>query len=319
MEQRRLGRSGLRVSELCLGTLTFTRENEEEAHRVLDAFAEAGGTFVDTADVYGNGVAEEVLGRWLKGRRRDGLVIATKVCGRTGPAPNDAGLSRKHVLQAVDASLRRLGTDYIDLYQTHLWDPATPLTETLSTLDTLVRSGKVRYLGAGNLAPAQLQKSLDLADQHGWERYVCLQPLYNLLHRELEWDLLPTSRAEGLGVVPWSPLDGGRLSGRHHHGQADDAAADPRVTAPDRQVLDAVLAVAAAAGRTPAQVALRWLLGRPGVTAPAIGVRHTGQLADNLGALGWELTAGQRRRLDEASARPLPHPYDLLHRSPPIP
>lgn len=320
MKQRFLGRTGLRVSELCLGTMMFgSAADEATSHRMLDAFAEAGGTFIDTADMYGRGVSEEILGRWLKGRRRDELVVATKVFATMSDAPNAGGLSRKHILSAVDASLRRLGTDYIDLYQTHVWDATTPVEETLSTLDTLVKAGKVRYLGASNHSGAQLQKALDVARAHGWEPYSCLQPFYNLLGREIEWELLPLSVAEGVGVIPYSPLQGGWLSGKFRR----DMAAPPegtrgaaswkeRATEETWQVVDAVLDVAEEAGRTPAQVALRWLLQQPGVTAPIVGARSVEQLADNLGCVGWELTPEQHERLTTASARPLPYPYDVL-------
>ncbi|AXG80976.1 aldo/keto reductase [Streptomyces paludis] len=328
MEQRYLGRTGLRVSELCLGTMTFTKDDEAEAHRILDAFTEAGGTFIDTADLYGHGVAEEVLGGWLKGRDRDGLVIATKVWATMGPASNSGGLNRKHIISAVEASLRRLGTDHIDLYQTHVWDPHTPVEETLSTLDTLVTSGKVRYLGASNLSASQLQRSLDVARAHGWEPYVCLQPLYNLLAREVEWELAPLSVTEGLGIIPWSPLQAGWLSGTYRRGMTEPPAGSRGARAQREQgrevwrerdneetwrVVDTVLALAEETGRTPAQVALRWLLERPGVTAPIIGARTLDQLTDNLGATGWSLTPAQSARLDTASARPLPYPYGLLH------
>ncbi|MFJ4915691.1 aldo/keto reductase [Streptomyces sp. NPDC088726] len=330
MQQRFLGRSGLRVSELCLGTMTFGQDTDEAgAHRVLDAFTEAGGTFIDTADVYQQGVSEEIVGRWLKGRRRDDLVVATKVFGTTGEAPNAGGLSRKHIVAAVEASLRRLGTDHIDLYQTHVWDATTPVEETLSTLDTLVRSGKVRYLGASNLSASQLQRAQDLAARNGWERYISLQPLYNLLAREVEWELAPVSRAEGVGIIPWSPLQGGWLTGKYRRGMSE-AAPGTREARYQRElgreawrerdneetwrVVEAVVAVAEETGRTPAQVSLRWLLGRPAVAAPIVGVRTVEQLTDNLGAVGWELTPEQTARLDEASARPLPYPYDVLHR-----
>ncbi|MGW0668446.1 aldo/keto reductase [Streptomyces sp. NPDC002746] len=330
MKQRFLGRSGLRVSELCLGTMTFGQDTDEAgAHRVLDAFTEAGGTFIDTADVYQQGVSEEIVGRWLKSRRRDDLVVATKVFGTTGEAPNAGGLSRKHILSAVEASLRRLGTDHIDLYQTHVWDATTPVEETLSTLDTLVTSGKVRYLGASNVSASQLQRAQDLAARNGWERYISLQPLYNLLAREVEWELAPVSEAEGVGIIPWSPLQGGWLTGKYRRGMSE-AAPGTREARYQRElgreawrerdneetwrVVEAVVAVAEETGRSPAQVSLRWLLGRPAVAAPIIGVRTVEQLADNLGAVGWELTPEQTVRLDEASARPLPYPYDVLHR-----
>ncbi|GCD40602.1 aldo/keto reductase [Streptomyces paromomycinus] len=332
MEQRFLGGTGLRVSELCLGTMTFgSSADEVVSHRMLDAFVAAGGTFIDTADIYGQGASEEVLGRWLKARgNRDDLVIATKVFGSMGDGGGNAsGLSRKHILTAVEGSLRRLGTDYIDLYQTHMWDVETPVEETLSTLDRLVRDGKVRYLGASSVTPSQLQKALDVARFHGWEPFVCLQPLYNLLSRELEWELLPLSEAEGVGVIPFSPLQGGWLSGKYRRGMTAAPAGSREAAAQEQQgreswrdrdtdetwrIVDAVLAVAGETGRTPAQVALRWLLRRPGVTAPIIGARTLEQLTDNLGAHGWELTPEQDARLSAASERPLPYPYDVLAR-----
>ncbi len=192
MEQRFLGRTGLKVTELCLGTMTFGGDTDERvAHQMLDAFAEAGGTFIDTANGYSGGASEEILGRWLKRRRRDDFVVATKVFHRVGPSGNDRGNGRKHLLAAVEASLRRLDTDYVDLYQTHVFDENTPLEETLSTLDKLVASGKVRFIGASSHSGWQLQKSIDLSRQHGWEPYVCVQPLYNLLDRDVEWELAP--------------------------------------------------------------------------------------------------------------------------------
>ncbi|MFC8824503.1 aldo/keto reductase [Streptomyces sp. NPDC057137] len=325
MKQRTLGRTGLRVSELCLGTMTFTKDDEAGAHRILDTFTEAGGTFLDTADAYGRGVSEEVLGSWLKGRDRDGLVIATKVALPMGDGPNEAGLSRKHIIASVEASLRRLGTDYIDLYQTHVWDFRTPIEETLGTLDTLVTAGKVRYLGASNVSPGQLQRALDVADRRGWAPYVCLQPIYNLLAREVEWELLPQSEAAGVGVIPYSPLQGGWLTGKYQRGMTsvppgsreshgDGESWRGRDNEETWRVVETVQAVAAESDRTPSQVALRWLLDRPGVTAPIIGARTLDQLTDNLGAVGWELTAAQTSRLDEASARPLPYPYNVLAR-----
>ncbi|WP_405850272.1 aldo/keto reductase [Streptomyces niveus] len=325
MKQRTLGRTGLRVSELCLGTMTFTKDDEAGAHRILDTFTEAGGTFLDTADAYGRGVSEEVLGGWLKGRDRDALVIATKVALPMGEGANEEGLSRKHIIAAVEASLRRLGTDYIDLYQTHVWDFRTPIEETLGTLDTLVTAGKVRYLGASNVSPGQLQRALDVADRRGWAPYVCLQPIYNLLAREVEWGLLPQSEAAGVGVIPYSPLQGGWLTGKYRRGMTsvppgsreshgDGESWRGRDNEETWRVVETVQEIATESERTPSQVALRWLLDRPGVTAPIIGARTLEQLKDNLGAVGWELTAAQTTRLDEASARPLPYPYNVLSR-----
>ncbi|MCF3120088.1 aldo/keto reductase [Streptomyces arenae] len=320
MKQRFLGRTGLRVSEVCFGAMTFgSGADEATSHRMLDTFTEAGGTFVDTADMYGRGVSEEILGRWLKGRRRDELVIATKVFATMGEAPNAGGLSRKHIVAAVEASLRRLGTDHIDLYQTHVWDATTPIEETLSTLDGLVKAGKVRYLGASNHSPGQLQKALDVARARDWEPYSCLQPLYHLLARETEWELLPLSAAEGVGVIPYSPLAGGWLTGKFRRGMDSPpegtrgaGAWRERNTEETWRVVDAVVAVAEEVGRPPAQVALRWLLQRDGVTAPIVGARSVEQLTDSLGCVDWELTAEQHERLSTASERPLPHPYDVL-------
>jgi aryl-alcohol dehydrogenase-like predicted oxidoreductase len=311
--------------------MTFGRETDEETSRqILDRFVEAGGNFIDTANVYGRGVSEEVVGRWLKSKPRDSLVIATKVRFPMGDGPNEVGLSRKHILASVEQSLRRLGTDYIDLYQGHGWDPVTPLEETLSTFDRLVQSGKVRYLGISNYAGWQLQKAVDLSRQMGWAAFVCLQPLYNLLDRSLEWELVPVCLNEGLGLIPWSPLRGGWLSGKYRRGMSAPPAGT-RVEQAEQQgwgeswsrynteeswqVIDALLAVAAEVERTPAQVALNWLLRRPGVTAPIIGVRSLAHLEDNLGAAGWSLDPGQVDRLTQAGDKPLPYPYEAIARA----
>ena len=304
--------------------MMFGNETDEQTSaQILDTFTESGGNLIDTADVYGEGRSEQVLGRWLKGRRREDHVVATKVWGPTGSGRNDRGLSRKHILDGVEASLRRLGTDYIDLYQVHVWDPGTPLTETLSTLDTLVRSGKVRYVGVSNFCGWQLQKAVDLCHQHGWEPPVTLQPLYNLLDREAEWELLPVCQNEGLGVITWSPLRSGWLSGAYRRGMTAPPA-DSKVSRPgshswdryanDRtwRVLDELAAVADEVDSSPAQVAVRWLLQRPGVTAPIIGARSHAYLDDLLGALGWSLTPEQMSRLDAVSQPTrLPYPYNM--------
>jgi aryl-alcohol dehydrogenase-like predicted oxidoreductase len=330
MQQKNLGRTGLKVSELCLGAMSFGGPTDEQtAHRMLDHFVEAGGTFVDTADAYHGGASEEILGRWLARRRRDDLVIATKAYFAMGSAPNDGGAGRKHLLSAVEASLRRLRTDHIDLYQIHLFDDATPIEETLGTLDGLVRAGKVRFLGASNYAGWQVQKSVDVARSRGWEPFACLQPLYNLLDREAEWDLVAVSEAEGLGVLPWSPLRGGWLTGRYRRGMAGPPAGSRVDTDPDAggwpeawatyanertwNVLDALVDVAGKTGRSPAQVALRWLMQRPAVTAPIVGARTLDQLADNLAAAAGEpLDDEHLDRLTAASDRPLPYPFGLL-------
>ena len=329
MDYRYLGSTGLKVSELCLGTMTFGSDaTEEVSGRILDRFVDSGGNFIDTADVYSDGMSEEIIGRWLKGKRRDDLVIATKVRFAMGQRPNDVGLSRKHILIGIETSLRRLRTDYVDLYQVHCWDRTTPLEETLSTVDVLVRSGKVRYLGASNFTAWQLQKALDVSACHGWERFVCLQPLYNLLDRYVEWDLLHVCQNEGVGIIPWSPLRGGWLSGKYRRGMA--APPDgTRVEEAEREggseawslynnertwaIVDELLDIAAEAGKTPAQVALRWLLQRPGVTAPIVGARSLTQLDDNLGATGWTLPAEQMERLNRISEQTPPvYPNGLV-------
>jgi len=328
MNYRFLGKTGMKVSELCLGAMTFGRESSEElSHQMLDRFATAGGNFIDTADVYSRGGSEEILGRWLKGRRRDDFVIATKVRGVMGDGPNDVGLSRKHILSAVEASLRRLSTDYIDLYQVHVWDSAAPLEETLSTLDTLVKSGKVRYIGASNYSGWQLQKAIDLSHQMGWEPFVCLQPLYNLLDRSTEWELIPICQNEGLGVITWSPLRGGWLSGKFHRGMTAPPEGTRVKTAEEQgwseawsiyntertwRVLDELFAVAEEVGKTPAQVALNWVLNRPGITAPIVGARRMEHLEDNLGAAGWSLDDELMARLNKVSEPQLPYPYAFI-------
>jgi aryl-alcohol dehydrogenase-like predicted oxidoreductase len=331
MRYRFLGKTGLKVSELCLGAMTFGRESsEEESRQMLDRFLAAGGNFIDTADVYSRGGSEAVLGRWLKTQSRDDLVIATKVRFPMGEGPNEVGLSRKHILAGVDASLRRLGTDYIDLYQVHCWDNATPLEETLSTLDMLVQSGKVRYIGASNFAAWHLQKAIDVSSFRGWEPFVALQALYNLLDRDLELDLLPVCQNEGVGVICWSPLRGGWLTGKYRRGMTEPPTGT-RIEAAEAGgwserwslyntertwgILDALAAVAAEVGKTPAQAALNWLLARPGVVAPIIGARTLAQLEDNLGATGWSLDPVQTARLDAVSAPPAPgYPASFISR-----
>jgi aryl-alcohol dehydrogenase-like predicted oxidoreductase len=328
MKYRFLGKTGLKVSELCLGAMTFGREADEAtSRRILDRFIEAGGNFIDTADVYTQGASEEIVGRWLKGKNRDDFIIATKVRFPMGQGPNDAGLSRKHILAGVEASLRRLSTDYIDLYQVHCWDGSTPLEETLSTLNDLVRSGKVRYLGASNYSGWQLQKAIDLSRHTGWEAFTCLQPLYNLLDRSLEWELLPVCQNEGLGIIPWSPLRGGWLSGKFRRGMSAPPEGT-RVKIAEEQgwseswsaynnehtwsVLDALFAVAKAVDKAPAQVAINWLLQRPGVTAPIIGARTLEQLESNLGATGWALSEAHMTQLNQVSDQALPYPYNAI-------
>lgn len=330
MEYRYLGRTGMKVSELCLGAMTFGRESEEAlSFQMMDAFAAAGGNFIDTADVYTRGVSESIVGKWLKSHNREQFVIATKVRFGMGDGPNEIGLSRKHIMDAVENSLRRLGIDYIDLYQVHCWDPGTPLEETLSALNRLVEQGKVRYLGASNYKGYQIQKAVDISRAHCWESFSCLQPLYNLLDRQIEWELVEVCQAEGLGIIPWSPLRGGWLTGKYHRGME----APPEGTrvanstknnwseawgryANERTwtLIDTLGEIAQELGKSRAQVALSWVKDQPGVTAPIIGARNMAQLEDNLGTVGWALSAEQRARLNEVSAVEMPYPHDFIER-----
>lgn len=330
MNYRFLGNTGLKVSELCLGTMTFGRETEEAlSHKMLDKFLAAGGNFIDTADVYSTGVSEEIVGRWLKDQYREDLVIATKVRFPMGSGPNDVGLSRKHILAGVDASLRRLQTDYIDLYQVHCWDQATPLEETLSTLNTLVNNGKVRYIGVSNYSGWQLQKALDMCYYNGWEGFVSLQALYNLLDRDIERELLPICENEGLGLMCWSPLRGGWLTGKFRR----DMTAPPdgtRVNIAEEKgwseswpayntertwkIIDELLAIAEEAGKSSAQIALKWLLNRPGVTCPIIGARTLEQFENNMDVTDWSLEEDQMDRLNTVSAVAPGYPYDFIRK-----
>jgi aryl-alcohol dehydrogenase-like predicted oxidoreductase len=291
MEYRTLGSSGAGVSALALGTMTFGAETDEEgAFAQLDRFVAAGGTLVDTADVYSAGVSEEIIGRWLAARPADitGRVeIATKGRFPMGDGPNDAGLSRRHLDRALDASLRRLGVDCVDLYQVHAWDPYTPVEETLRFLDDAVRRGRIHYVGLSNFTGWQLQKAVDVADFRGLARPVTLQPQYNLLAREIEWEITPACVSEGLGLLPWSPLGGGWLTGKYRRDELPTGATrlgeDPErgVEAYGRRsrvqrtwdVVDAVRAVAEEQGASMAQVSLAWLLGRPAVTSVILGAR----------------------------------------------
>ncbi|MFD9065973.1 aldo/keto reductase [Kitasatospora purpeofusca] len=327
MEYRRLGASGLTVPALSLGTGTFGGRgplfgawgttDETEARRLLDIAIDAGVTLFDTADVYSDGASEEVLGRAIKGRR-DQVLISTKAGLPTGDGPNDAGTSRARLTTAVDAALRRLGTDHLDLFQLHAFDAATPVEEVLGALDELVRAGKVRYTGVSNFSGWQLMKSLAAADRDARPRYVAHQVYYSLVGRDYEWELMPLGQDQGVGALAWSPLGWGRLTGRIRRGTPvppgsrlhDTADYGPPVE--DEllyDVVDALDAIAAETGRTVPQVAINWLLRRPTVSSVIIGARNEEQLRQNLGAVGWELTAEQVARLDAASARTAPYPY----------
>ncbi len=325
MKYRRLGDTGLMVSELCLGCMTFGREaDEEDSKKLVARFLEAGGNFLDTADVYTRGVSEEITGRAIKSVRDD-VVLATKVRFPMGDGPNDVGLSRKHITRGCEDSLRRLGTDYIDLYQVHCWDAATPLEETLGALTDLVRAGKVRYIGVSNFTAWQIMKSVSLSDALGLERFVCLQPQYSLIERNVEYEILPACLEEGLGVIPWSPLGGGFLSGKYRRGEAPPRGSriseaeesmeeywDRRATERNWAVLDVVGEIGEATGKSYAQIALNWLLRQPAVTAPIVGARTLEQLEDNLGAAGWELDEDQVDRISEAGAPEDTYPHRFI-------
>lgn len=323
MELRPLGSTGIRVSELCLGAMTFGREADEATSRkMVDRFLDAGGNFVDTADVYSAGVSEEITGRALAGKREQ-VVLATKVRFPMGDGPNDVGASRRHIRLGVETSLRRLGTEWIDLYQIHCWDARTPLEETVSTLDDLVREGKVGYVGASNYTAWQLMKALGVAALHEWTPFASLQPEYSLITRDIERELLPLCRNEGLAVLPWSPLAGGILTGKYRKGEdlpqgTRGGEAEEPITftykLDDRawSVVEAVQKVAADTGKTAAQVALNWVTNRPGVTSPIIGARDLDQLEDNLGAVGWRLDDEHWKALTWASAFPRGYPYDFV-------
>ena len=296
MEYVRLGNAGVQVSRVCLGTMTFGREADEHtSFQLLDCFVDRGGNLIDTADAYSLGGSEEVRGRWLQQRgRRDRVLVATKVHGVTGPGPNDGGLSRLHIQHAVEASLRRLQTDVIDLYQIHRWDVRTPIAETLEALTDLVRQGKVRYVGCSNVAAWQLGRALAVSKENHWARFVSVQPIYNALNRSIENELLPACAAHGLGVITYNPLAGGMLTGKYGRGEQMPTGA--RLEAFETyyrryytdQALDIVErfgATARSLGATPAQLALAWVLAEPRVTCPIVGARDVGQMEDTLGGL----------------------------------
>lgn len=317
MNYRNLGRTGLKVSELCLGAMQWGwTADEETSQAVMDAFIEAGGNFIDTADVYSNwapnnpgGVSEEIIGRWMKARNnRDQIVVATKVRGRMWEGPNGEGLSRVHLIKACEDSLRRLQTDYIDLYQTHWYDEETPIEETMETLDMLVRQGKVRYVGCSNYPAWRLMEALWASDKRNLVRYDSIQPHYNLAHRaEFERETREACVTYGIGVIPYSPLAGGFLTGKYSR---ESETASARAEGIKRRyfnergwrILDAVIAVAKESGSTPTAVALAWLLAQPGMTAPIIGANSIEQLQASLAASGLQLTTAQLDALSAASS-----------------
>jgi aryl-alcohol dehydrogenase-like predicted oxidoreductase len=327
VEFRRLGQSGFKVPVLSFGTGTFGGSSEffrawgetdvKEATRLVDICLDAGVNMFDTADVYSAGMSEEILGKAVAGRRAQ-VIIATKASFPMGPGANDRGNSRFHLLGACEASLRRLGTDYIDIYQMLGFDALSPVEETLSTLDTLVRSGKVRYIGCSNFSGWHLMKSLAASDRYGWPRYVAHQAYYSLVGRDFEWELMPLGHDQKIGTVVWSPLGWGRLTGKLRRNQPPPAVSRLPVTArigppvPDDllyRVVDALDAVAKETGKTVPQIALNWLTRKPTIASVIIGARNEEQLRQNLGAVGWSLTPEQAAALDAASAVPVAYPY----------
>ncbi|MBA2514996.1 MAG: aldo/keto reductase [Solirubrobacterales bacterium] len=326
MDYRQLGRSGLRVSALSLGTMTFGGRDKfsnvgttdvEGARRQIDMCLEHGVNLVDTANVYSQGLSEEILGEAIQGRR-DQLLLATKARMSMGEGPNDAGLSRHHLIAECENSLRRLNTEHIDLYQVHEWDGQTPLEETLEALDTLVRSGKVRYVGCSNYAGWQIMKALGTSERHNYQRFVSQQIYYSLQARDAEYELVPTTLDQGLGILVWSPLAGGLLSGKYRRDQLGPEGSrqltdwnEPPVRDQEGlyDIVEALVEIADGRGASPAQVALAWVLGRPGVTSLVIGARTDEQLEDNLGAAELELSGAERARLDDLSQPPLIYPH----------
>ncbi|XP_078614423.1 1-deoxyxylulose-5-phosphate synthase YajO-like [Branchiostoma floridae x Branchiostoma japonicum] len=338
-EYRFLGGSGLKVSNICLGTMTFGdwtllpgQCDEAASHAILDRYVELGGNFLDTADMYAEGRSEEIIGSWLEKQQREKFIVATKV--RFGKGINGVGLSRHHIMQSIDDSLHRLRTDYVDLYQIHMWDEAVPIEETLSALNDLVRVGKVHYLGASNVTGWQLQKIVELSKSMGLNKWISLQVEYNLLCRGIEWELVDVCRREGIGIIPWSPLKGGLLTGKFK--REDDAPEGTRIAvvtkkgmdlegAPDFErikkddktwkIIDVTKKAAEAHGKTPAQVAIRWLLQKDVVSSVIIGAKTLQQLEDNMGAAtGWEITGETMAELDTVSQMEPTYPYRLLAR-----
>lgn len=327
MEFRRLGNSGLKVPVLCFGTGTFGGGGEffqawgstevDEATRLLDICIDAGVNFFDTADIYSRGLSEEILGKAI-GKRRAKVLISSKATFPMGEGPNEAGSSRHHLMEACEASLRRLGTDYIDVYHLHGFDAQTPIEETLHTLNTLVESGKVRYIACSNFSGWHLMKSLRISEQYGWAKYAAHQVYYSLIGRDYEWELMPLGLDQGVGATIWSPLGWGRLTGKLRRGQPLPEVSRLHKTAdmgpqvPDEylySVVDALDEVARETEKTVPQVALNWLLQRPSVSSVIIGARNEEQLRQNLAAAGWNLTPEQVKRLDQASETPAPYPY----------
>jgi len=330
MEYRQLGKSGLKVPELCFGTGTFGSSGEffkawgettqEEANRMVNICMDAGLNFFDTADVYSNGGSETALGKALAQHKREDLLISTKATFRFGNGPNDVGSSRYHLIQSLEHSLKRLGTDYVDVYHLHAFDATAPVEETLNTLDKMVRDGKVRYIACSNFSGWHLMKSLGVSERYGWARYVGHQVYYSLVGRDYEWELMPLALDQGVGALVWSPLGWGRFTGKIRRGSPipegsrlkSKVVLDSGPQIADEQLyraVDAVDEIAKETGKTVPQIALNWLLRRPTVSTLIIGARNEEQLQANLGAVGWKLTAEQIAKLDAATEMPKTYPY----------
>jgi aryl-alcohol dehydrogenase-like predicted oxidoreductase len=330
MEYRQLGKSGLMVPELCFGAGTLGSNNEffkawgetthDEAVRIVDICMEAGVNFFDTADIYSNGSSEIALGEALSHLRRDEILISTKATFRAGTGPNDVGSSRYHLVSSLERSLKRLNTDYVDVYHLHAFDAKTPVEETLNTLDKFVREGKVRYIACSNFSGWHLMKSLSVSERYGWAKYVGHQVYYSLIGRDYEWELMPLALDQGVGALVWSPLGWGRLTGKIRRGQPPPEVSrlNTKIVVdngpqPDQEyvyrVVDALDEVAAETGKSVPQIALNWLLRRPTVSTLIIGARNEEQLRANLGAVGWKLTPEQIARLDAASETQRAYPY----------
>ena len=330
MDYRQLGRSGLKVPELCFGAGTFGAGDEffkawgetsdDDARKIIDVCMEAGLNFFDTADIYSGGKSEEMLGRAVAHLKREDILLSTKATFRLGAGPNDVGSSRYHLIQSLERSLKRLNTDYIDVYHLHAFDATTPVEETLNTLDRMVREGKVRYIAASNFSGWQLMKSLSVSERYGWSRYVGHQVYYSLIGRDYEWELMPLAADQGVGALVWSPLGWGRLTGKIRRGQplpeqsrlntksvvdAGPKVADEHVY----RIVDALDKVAEETGKMVPQIALNWLLRRPTVATLVIGARNEAQLKANIAATGWTLTEAQVAALDAASKVDLAYPY----------
>ncbi|GAE24895.1 reductase [Halalkalibacter wakoensis JCM 9140] len=325
MKYKTIGKSGLAVSELCLGTMTFGKATpEDESINMIHQFLEDGGNFIDTADVYVGGRSEEIVGKAIKEKRQD-VILATKVRMKIGDKPNDAGYSRKRVLDGIEASLKRLQTDYVDLYQLHVWDHLTPIEETLRTLDDLVSSGKVRYIGCSNFLAWQIMKSLSVSERKGYAKFISVQPQYSLVNREMDREVMSLCLEEGIGVLPWGPLGSGFLSGKYEglntptfgrlsEGLQGESSWENKGLERNFTIVNKVKEIAQEINKTPTQVSLNWLLMKEGITSPIFGARTFEQYRENIGAAGWSLSQEHVNELDEVSSLPSEYPTRFIEK-----